>query len=161
MCRSLQAKALAGSRNGGFTDAEASSDLGFGKPLEEPASDEVFLSFVEYARSPRRRLVHQAIEAELLVAPLPAALGGDGVAKGTSQFLLSSQLALPEHDTDKAKVWQVVEGNPIDRLVAAENDTVAVVIDKPQTGGDKNAGVGCWIHGERQHRLIVGCTHTH
>ena len=87
-------------------------------------------------------MIDQPVEAVLLVVSLPAALRSDRVAEGTSQFLLGSQFALPEHDTDEAEVWQVVEGNPIDRLVAAEDDAVAVALDEPQTWGDESAGVG-------------------
>jgi hypothetical protein len=133
---------LADAVDGGRTDAEASSDLGLGEALKEPPADKLFLGFVEFGWTPRRRLVQEAIEAIPLVASFPAALGSDRVPKGESQFLLAGQFTLAEHDTDIAQVWQVVEGEPIDRFVAAEDDAVAVAFDKPQAGGNDNAVVG-------------------
>jgi hypothetical protein len=79
---------LASAVDGGFADAEASSDFGLGDPLEEPTSDKLFLGLVELAGTPRRGLVRQAVEAMLFVASFPAALGSDRVAEGTSDFRL-------------------------------------------------------------------------
>ncbi len=139
--------------DGGFTDAEASSDLDLGEPLEEPPADKLFLGFVELAWTARPGLVRQAAEAILLEVSFPASLGSNGVAEGTSQILLGSQFTLPKHDTDIAEVWQVVEGDSIDRVVSAEDNAVAVVINKPQAWGDKSAGVGRRGRGQRQHRI--------
>jgi hypothetical protein len=151
---------LAGAVNGGFADAEASRDPGFGVPLEKPPSDKLFLGFVEFGWAPGRGLVQQAVEAMLLVVSFPAALGSNRVAEGTSQVHLGCQFALPKHDTDIAEVWQVVESDPIDRLVAAEDDAITVASDKPQAWGDESAGVGRRRRRKRQQRFSACSTHT-
>jgi hypothetical protein len=46
-------------------------------------------------------------------------------------------------------VGQVVEGDPIDRFVTTEDNTVAVEIDEPQAWGNESAGVGRRVRGER------------
>ena len=83
----------------------------------------------------------KAVKAVLLVASFPAALGSNRVTKGACQVGLSGQLALAEHDTDKAKMCRVIQGDAVDGLMAAEDDTVASGIDKPQAWADKGAVV--------------------
>jgi len=138
----MQAKALAGAVDGGFADAEPSSDHSVGESLEEPTPDKRFLSFVELAWPARGSLLDQAIKAMLLVVSFPAALSSDGVAEGSSQLPLGGQLALPEHDTDKTHVWPVVQSDPIDWVMATEDDAVAVAIIEPQAWSDERATVG-------------------
>ena len=130
---------MADTVDGGFPDAEPSRDLGLGKTLEKPASDKRFLGAVEFAGASRRKEVLQSVEAILLVASFPAALGSNGVAKGTSQFLLGGEFALPKHNGDVAEVWQVVESEPINGVVATEDNAIPGTIDKPQTWVEESA----------------------
>jgi len=137
----LKSKTATGAVDSGFADTQSPSNLSLGDPLEKPASDKQFLGPLDLARTSSGEVIIQCGEAVLLVSAFPAAKGSNGIAEGMSQFLLRSHLTLPEHDTDKAEVWSVVEGDPVDRLVAAEDNAVAIVIDEPQTWGDVCPGV--------------------
>ena len=137
----MEAESFAGTVDGGQTDAQTACDFLEGEALMKPATHKLFLGFVERAGPARRRMWVKAVDAVALIASLPASLGGDGMSEGVSQFFLGGEFALAKHDSDVTQMREVVQGEPMDGLMATKNNAVAIAINKPQGGVDESVAV--------------------
>jgi len=99
----------------------------------------------------------------LAVLPLPAGLCRYGVAERTTDLLLGGQARLPERDGHQTQMNLVGQGDMVERLMPAEDDAVAIAINEPHRGVEKDAIVGRrffqgqqrWGSGVRVHALMT------
>jgi hypothetical protein len=83
------------------------------------------------------RFGNKGVTAELGVQFFPAALGSDGMSESRSNVLLSGQSGLAKGDGDNFEKSLIVQGNPKENFMSAEEHTKAITLLKPERRIDK------------------------